>query len=322
MSVFGKLLTMFAAIGLFILLIALILLVAGKIKEGKGGRRIGVLLAAPTLVGLSIVVVYPAIRTIYQSLFNVNGDRFVGVANYIKVLTAPSMLIVLRNTAIWVILAPLFATAIGLVYAVLVDRARFEVVAKSLIFLPMAISFVGASIIWKFMYEYRSPSESSGQIGLLNQVVYWLGGNPQQWLLTSPWNTLFLIIPMVWVQAGFSMTVLSAAIKAIPADITEGAMLDGAGGLAMFRYITLPSIRGPLIVVWTTVALWTLKVFDIVRTMTGGQFKTSVLANEFFTQTFRNGDQGLGATLATLLFVLVLPIVIYNVRQMRRQEAS
>jgi alpha-glucoside transport system permease protein len=213
------------------------------------------------------------------------------------------------------------ATAIGLLYAVLIDKARLESFAKSLIFLPMAISFVGASIIWRFVYEYRPEQGNVRQIGLLNQVLVWLGGTPQQWLIESPINTFLLIVVMIWIQAGFAMTVLSAAIKAIPDDIVEAARLDGVTALGMFRFVTLPSIRPAVVVVLTTIAIATLKVFDIVRTMTGGQFNTSVVANEFYSQSFRSDNQGLGAALAVLLFVLVIPIVVYNIRQLRASEA-
>jgi alpha-glucoside transport system permease protein len=155
------------------------------------------------------------------------------------------------------------------------------------------------------------------QIGLLNQVLVWLGGSPQQFLLNAPWNTFFLIVVMIWIQAGFAMTVLSAAIKAIPDDIIEAARLDGVSGFGLFRYVTVPSIRPALVVVLTTIGIGTLKVFDIVITMTGGSFDTSVVANEFYSQSFRADNSGLGSALAILLFILVIPIVIYNIRQMR-----
>ena len=202
----------------------------------------------------------------------------------------------------------------------LVDRTRFESLAKTLIFLPMAISLVGASIIWKFVYEYRPDQGNIQQIGLANQILVWLGLEPYQFLLNQPWNTLFLIAVMIWIQAGFAMTVLSAAIKAIPDDITEAARLDGLHGVGMFRFITVPSIRPALVVVLTTIAMGTLKVFDIVRTMTGGNFNTSVVAYEFYTQSFRAQNAGLGAALAVILFVLVIPIIVYNVRQLRLSE--
>lgn len=320
MDVVQKLGMMFAAIGAFVLLVAVVLLIAGRFRGRSEARNVGILFVAPTLIGLAVAVVYPALRTIYQSFLDRNADGFVGFDNYARVFSSPDQLMVLRNTAFWVIASPFAATALGLLYAVLVDRARLEALAKSLIFLPMAISFVGASIIWKFVYEYRPDQPGVEQIGLLNQIVVWFGGTPQQWLLNAPLNSAFLVVVLIWSQAGFAMTVLSAAIKGIPTDIIEAARIDGASGIGLFRYVTLPSIRPSVVVVFTTVALWTLKVFDIVRTMTGGQFQTSVLANEFYTQMFRVGDRGLGATLAVLLFVLVLPVVFYNIRQMRRME--
>ena len=274
---------------------------------------------APTLVVIAIGLLYPAARTVYESFFDASGSSFVGLGNYETMLTDGDQLQILRNTAVWVVATPLVSTFIGLVYAVLVDGARFERFAKALIFLPMAISLVGASIIWKFVYDYKGSGED--QIGVLNGLLQALGFDTYRFLLTEPWNTLFLIVILIWVQAGFAMTILSASIKAIPDDIVEAARLDGVGGLRMFRYITVPSIRPALIVVLTTISIATLKVFDIVRTTTGGNFGTSVLSYEFYVQSFRSFDQGLGAALATALFVLVSPIVIYNIRQMRRVEA-
>ena len=220
------------------------------------------------------------------------------------------------------VVTPFVATLIGLVYAIIVDGARMEAAAKALIFLPMAISLVGASIIWKFIYAYRPDQGNIKQYGLLNQLVVWAGGSPQQWLLNAPWNTLFLIVILIWIQAGFAMTILSAAIKAIPEEIVEAARLDGVGALGMFRYVTLPTIRPATVIVLTTIAIGTLKVFDIVRTMTGGNFGTSVVADEFYSQTFRSDNQGLGAALAVLLFIMVIPIVAYNVRQLRASEEA
>jgi alpha-glucoside transport system permease protein len=180
-------------------------------------------------------------------------------------------------------------------------------------------------VIWKFLYDYKQvrlvDGEPTQQIGLVNQLIQWSGGDPQNLLVIEPLNTFLLIVVMIWIQAGFAMTVLSAAIKAIPDDIVEAARLDGVGGLRMFFSITLPSIRPAVVVVLTTIAIGVLKVFDIVRTMTGGQFGTSVVANEFYAQSFRSSDFGLGSALAILLFILVLPIVIYNVRQMRKVDA-
>jgi len=320
-SSFEKFLTMGLAVLLFVAVVGVILFIASRIGGRKSDRAVALLFLLPTVVMLAVGLVYPGVRTIVQSFFDAAGSSFVGLANYETIVSSSEQLTVLRNTLLWVVLTPFVATLVGLLYAILVDKSRFESAAKALIFLPMAISFVGASIIWKFIYEYRPDQANVRQIGLLNQVLVWLGGSPHQWLVNSPWNTFFLIVVMIWIQAGFAMTVLSAAIKAIPEDIVEAARLDGVGPLGMFRYVTLPSIRPATVVVLTTIGIGTLKVFDIVRTMTGGQFDTSVVANEFYSQSFRSNNQGLGAALATLLFILVIPIVAYNIRQMRASEA-
>jgi alpha-glucoside transport system permease protein len=320
-TVAEKFLRMGLAIGLFVAVLGLILFIASRFKGRSADRWVALTLLAPTAIMVSVGLLYPGIRTIYQSFLNAAGTAFVGLDNYQTIFTDSGQLTVLRNTFLWVVVTPFVATGIGLLYAILIDRARFESAAKALIFLPMAISFVGASIIWKFVYEYRPDQPGVEQIGLLNQLLLMVGGTPQQWLLNEPWNNLFLIVVMIWIQAGFAMTVLSAAIKAIPEDIVEAARLDGVGRLGMFRYVTLPTIRPAVVVVLTTIAIATLKVFDIVRTMTGGAFNTSVVANEFYSQSFRSANQGLGAALAVLLFLLVVPIVAYNVRQLKAAEA-
>ncbi len=324
MSVSEKLVLMVVALLVFAAVIGIVLTVVA-VLEKRGAHRVAWFFVGPTIVLIIIGLLYPAARTIWRSLYNAAGSAFVGVDNYSRIFTSPDMLLVLRNTGFWVVVTPFVATAVGLVYAILVDGARGEAVSKALIFLPMAISFVGAGIIWKFMYDYRfvDPSLASQpqQIGLLNQIIIWLGGTPQNFMLNQPWNTFWLILVMIWIQAGFAMTILSAAIKAIPTEITEAARLDGVNSFELFRFVTVPSIRPTLVVVLTTIAIGCLKVFDIVLTMTGGQFGTSVIANEFYQQSFTRGDQGLGAALAVLLFVLVIPIVIYNVRQLRRAEA-
>jgi alpha-glucoside transport system permease protein len=314
-----KFLQMFICIIVFFGVVAVILLLTSRLRSNRGERIQFVSFVLPAIALIAIGLLYPAVNTIYSSFKNNTGSEFVGLDNYHTVFTDTQQLKVLRNTAVWVALVPTVATSIGLVYAVLVDRSRFEKFAKALIFLPMAISLVGASIIWKFVYDYRDASNT--QIGLANQALKSLGFDTYQFLLTEPWNTIFLIVIMIWVQAGFAMTLLSASIKAIPEDIVEAARLDGVGGLRMFRYITIPSIRPSLIVVLTTISITTLKAFDIVRTATGGNFGTSVLAYEFYVQSFRSNNAGLGAAIAVLIFVLVMPIVIYNVRQMRKLEA-
>ncbi|MEV6304722.1 sugar ABC transporter permease [Actinoplanes sp. NPDC051861] len=311
---------MFAAILIFAAVVGVILFIAGRFT-GKRDKAVAYLYLFPVLLMLSVGLLYPGVRTIYQSFFDAAGNAFIGIDNYKTIFTDSEQLVVLRNTAFWVLLTPFVATGVGLLYAILVDKARIESFAKALIFLPMSISFVAASVIWKFMYEYRPDQGNVKQIGLINQVIVWLGGKPVQLLIDSPLNTFLLIIVMIWIQAGFAMTVLSAAIKAIPDDIVEAARLDGVTPWGMFRFVTLPAIRPAVVVVLTTIAIGTLKVFDIVQTMTGGRFDTSVIANEFYSQSFRSANTGLGAALAVVLFVLVVPIVVYNIRQLRRSEA-
>ncbi|NDL60100.1 ABC transporter permease subunit [Phytoactinopolyspora mesophila] len=307
------------AILLFVVVMALILMSVDRARSVPNWALVAAFLG-PALLMLAFGLLYPMVRTIRESFFDRTGTNYIGFDNYVTMFSQSEFQTVLRNTLIWVILVPILATFIGLVYAVLVDRTRFEALAKGLIFLPMAISLVGASIIWRFVYAYRPDQEGVAQIGLINQFLVWLGFEPQQFLINAPSNTFWLLIVMIWVQTGFAMTVLSAAIKAIPDDIVEAARLDGLTGARMFRYITVPSIRPALLVVLVTVTMTTLKAFDIVRTMTGGQFETSVVANEFYTQSFRQGNFGLGATLAVFLFILVIPVVIYQVRQLRLSE--
>jgi alpha-glucoside transport system permease protein len=316
-SVWGKFLLMFFAIAVFAAIFGLILFLASLFKGREGEKAQGALFVLPAVFFVGVGLVYPAILTIIQSLKGRTGDGPWSISNYTQMFTEPELLTVLRNTAAWVILVPFFATAIGLLYAILIDRARGEAFAKALIFLPMAISMVGASIIWKFVYQYKPTA--SPQIGILNAFLKAIGLETQQFLIDAPRNTFMLIIIMIWIQTGFAMTVLSAAIKAIPDEIIEAAKLDGVQGFKMFRFITLPSIRAALVVVLTTIGIGTLKVFDVVRTMTGGQFETSVVANEFYAQSFRYNAAGLGAALAVLLFVLVIPIVVYNIIQMRKE---
>ncbi|QNN54213.1 carbohydrate ABC transporter permease [Nocardioides mesophilus] len=320
MSTGEKLVQLVIVIALFVGVMAVVLVIADRLKSKRGESLQTVAFLLPAVLMIGIGLLYPAVRTMYESFRNAASTGFVGFENYQTIFTNGDQLTVLRNTALWVILTPILATFIGLVYAILIDRSRFEKFAKALIFLPMAISLVGASLIWKFVYDYRSTEND--QIGLANQILKSLGFDTYRFLLTDPWNTIFLVVILIWVQAGFAMTILSASIKAIPDDIVEAAKLDGVSGVRMFRYITVPSIRPSLIVVLTAISITTLKVFDIVRTATGGNFKTSVLAYEFYVQSFRSFNNGLGAALAVLLFVLVLPIVIYNIRQMRRLEAQ
>ncbi len=321
MTTSEKLVQMVIAIALFYGVMAVILLLTQRLRSRRGERIQAAAFLGPTLALIAVGLLYPAIVTVWQSLHGsaTFNPPFVGLDNYKDLFTNSQQVKVLRNTLLWVLLTPTLSTGIGLLYAVLVDRVKFEKFAKAMLFLPMAISMVGASIIWKFVYNYKSGE--STQIGLLNQILVWLHLDTYNFLLEDPWNTIFLIVILIWIQAGFAMTLLSASIKAIPEDMLEAARLDGVGAWQMFRHITVPSIRPTLIVVLTTITIATLKVFDIVQTATGGNFNTSVLAYEFYRQNFVAGNQGLATTIAVVIFLLVTPIVIYNVRQMRKLEA-
>lgn len=317
---FGEMLLALAG---FFGILLVIFFVAGR-AVGRFQRPLAIVVFAGPAVLLMIAgLVVPAIRTFvfsFQSQAMVN-PKFVGLDNYKWAFTNPDEQQVLINTVLWIAVAPLLATGFGLVLALLADRMprRSEAVTKSLIFLPMAISFVGASIIWKFVYEARSSSVP--QVGLLSEVVMKLGwDNPPNWILWQPWNNFLLMVIMVWVETGFAMVVLSAAIKAIPGEVIEAAEIDGATGFSLFRRVTVPMIRSTLVVVLTTIMITVLKVFDIVRTVTGGNFGTSVVSNEMYNQTFVQFSPGRGTALAVILFVGVIPLIAYNVVQLRRER--
>jgi len=319
-TVLPNILLLLIGIAVFGVLVVLIFWLAERTKDKTQNRLKYFVFLGPALLLLVIGLIYPAIRTLFLSLFDASSANFIGLNNYIWAFTQPEILLVLRNTLIWTIVVPIASTAIGLAIAYLTDRMRYAGLVKSLIFMPMAISFVGASIIWKFVYNYE-PDLSKPDIGVLSAIVKALGGTPPNWLLTAPINTFLLIAVMVWIQTGFAMIVLSAAMKAIPDDVVEASMLDGAKGWSRFRRITVPMIWSSVVVVLTTITVSSLKVFDIIRTMTGGNFQTSVIANEMYQQSFTALDYGRGGALAIILFVGVLPLIIYNLRQVRKERA-
>jgi alpha-glucoside transport system permease protein len=277
----------------------------------------------PALVILSVFLIYPVINTILLSLKDSQGNEFIGLGNYAFVFTDDSMLRAIRNTAGWVVLVPLVAVSIGLVFATLVDRLRRgEAVAKSLIFLPMAISFVGASVTWRLVYSFR-PEGFGSNIGLLNGIMQAFGQEPVSWLDTQPWNNLLLMVIMIWMQTGFAMVVLSAAIKSIPDEIIEAARIDGASEMQVFRRITVPMILPTIAVVTTYMVINALKVFDIVFVMGSAETQgTEVIAERMIRWFFILNNDGRGAAIAVVLFVAIVPIMIWNVRRFREQEAT
>ncbi len=292
--------------------------VLARLPERVGSRILPYLFVGPALAILIWFLALPALRTLWISLFNADSSKFIGLGNYTSIFRDPGMLEVFRNNLLWLVVGTTLVVVIGLLISVLADRSRFESLAKTIIFMPMAISFVGAGIIWNFVYVYRQAGEP--QIGLLDAAVTGLGGQPQAWTtLLQPWNNLFLIVIMVWLQVGFAMVLFSAAIKGIPAELTEAARVDGATERQVFARVTVPMIRGTIITVSTTVIILTLKIFDIVIVMTGGQFGTGVIGTEFYRQYFTNRNFGIGSALAVILLIAVIPVMIYNLRRFRSQ---
>ena len=313
-----KFTSVFSAIAVFFIVLGVLITIAGR-ANGKKARPIAlVIFLGPALVLLLAGLIIPAIRTFVFSFMNPDSNGWVGFDNYYWMTQDPNVKTIMVNTILWIMVVPIFTAALALLLAIMLDRIKHESIPKSLLFMPMAISFVGASIIFKFVYEYRDPGEV--QIGLLSTIVDFLGGTPKDWMLSKPLNTFLLMIIYVWTQMGFGMVILSAAIKAVPADIVEASSLDGASGWRLFRNITFPMIKGTFIVVLATGVVGSLKLFDIVRTMTGGNFGTNVLANEMYSQVFVQFDQGKGSALAIVLFLLVTPILIYNIRSLRKER--
>ena len=272
---------------------------------------------APALIILGFFLVYPSIETLYLSFFGRNSNEFVGLKNYIYAFTDDSMVMAFRNNAMWLIFFTILSVSIGLLLAVLLDRVRYERVLKLIIFLPMAISMVGAGVIWKFIYSYRPPGTS--QIGLLNAIVDYLGGEPVGWLIQRPWNNLFIIIVGVWIWTGFCMVVFSADYKNIPKHLIESARLDGANEWQVFWKIVLPLMKPTIAVVATTMIVFVLKIFDFVYLMTNGNFDTEVIANRMY-KMFQYPDFGKASTLAVILLLLVIPMMLINIRRFRRQR--
>ena len=280
----------------------------------------------PAIAILIWYLAFPSVRTFWISLYGRDGPasgEFVGLANYVAVFTDRLMREAFRNNIVfWMLMATPLTVILGLLVAVLADRSKFERVSKSMIFTPMAISFVGAGVIWNFIYEVKPAGLP--QIGLLNAIVVGLGGEPQAWpayTAIAPWNNIFLVIIVAWLQAGFAMVLFSAALKGIPEEILEAARVDGATEVQVFFRIMIPYIMGTIITVTTTIVIFTLKIFDVVWVMTGGQFGTEVIATQFYRQSFIARNSGFGSAIAIILLIAVIPVMIYNLRQFREQEA-
>lgn len=275
------------------------------------------LFVGPAIGLLGWLLLVPTVRTLIMSFQDASSDKFVGFANYAAIFTNRLLQTALRNNLLWVVFGATACVVLGLLIAVLADRSSFERLAKAIVFMPMAISMVAAGVIWKFIYYYQPGDE---QIGLLNAIVVQFGGEPQAWTsMTQPWNNLFLIAILVWMQTGFAMVIFSAALKGVPEDILEAARVDGAGEFRIFFRIIVPFIAATILSVTTTIIVFTLKIFDVVMVMTGGQYDTEVVATQFYRQFFMYQNFGYGSTLAIVLLIAVTPVIVFNLRQIRKQ---
>ena len=275
---------------------------------------------APALLILMFFLVYPIFNTFYLSFLDKGSKSFAGLSNYIFAFTKKPMLIAFRNNLLWLIVFTVFTVSLGLILAVLFDRVRYESVVKSIIFLPMAISFVGAGVIWKFVYTYRPAG--TPQIGFLNAVLSKFPNfEPIGWLVNKLTNNFALIFVGIWIWVGFCMVILSAAYKGIPKELLEAARIDGANELQVFRRIIIPMMKPTIAVVATTMVINVLKVFDIVYVMTNGQFDTEVIANRMYKEMFQFHNFGRASAIAVILLLVIIPVMIINVRRFREQEA-
>ncbi len=272
----------------------------------------------PALIILTWYLFLPTMRSLYLSFFDAQSKNFVGLANYIFAFTDNKMLESFVNNLMWIVLGTGGSVGFGLIIALLADRSQFEKVFKSIIFMPMAISFVGAGVIWRFVYAYKPAGED--QIGILNAITSLFGGAPQAWFTIKPWNNIFLIIILVWLQTGYAMVIISAALKGVPSTIIDAGRIDGASEFRVIRSIIIPYIFSTLVTVSTTIVIISLKIFDIVFTMTNGNYGTEVIASMQYKQMFRFYHYGRGSAIAIVLVIAVIPVMWYNLRQFSKRE--
>ena len=265
----------------------------------------------PAIFALGLYLVYPVIGSFWRSMFNRSGETFIGLGNYTQMFSEEGFRTALLNNILWALVVPAGATFLGLLVAQLTDKLRWGNIAKSLIFMPMAISFVGASLIWKFVYA------NDPEIGIINALRDTVGMSPIDPLQIPFWNNFFLMVILIWIQTGFAMVILSAALRGIPEETIEAAIIDGANPFQIFFKIKVPQIMGTIVVVWTTITILVLKVFDIVYAMTGGNFDTEILPSYMMDYMFR--DDGRATAVAFVIMIIVLPVMIWNIRQARRE---
>ena len=295
-------------------------------RGARSGRNINLanslrpwLFLFPALLALGLYLVYPVFNSIWLSFHDQSGENFVGFANFAWLFADSRFHESILNNALWLLVVPAASTLLGLLAAGITDRISWGNIAKSLIFMPMAISFVGAAVIWKFIYDFSGYDIE--EIGLLNALVVFFGGDAQAWITIAPRNSFFLMAVLIWIQTGFAMVIISAALRAIPEETTEAAVLDGASPMQVFWKIQVPQIWTTLAVVWTTITILVLKVFDIVLAMTNGQWGSQVLANLMFDWMFRGNDSGRASSVALVIMLLVIPIMVVNMRNTRRESS-
>jgi alpha-glucoside transport system permease protein len=294
--------------------------------EGLPGRLSRLLMPyaflAPGYALIALMLLYPAVQTINYSFANADATAYVGLENYRTVLGSEEFQSAILNNILWLIIVPALTVIFGVIVAVLADKlpTTGEKVSKSTIFLPMAISFVGASTIWLLVYQYDPPNEDP--TGLLNAVWRGLGGEPQTWLQNSTLrlNSILMMVILIWLQVGFAMILMSSAIKGVPEDTLEAARIDGASELQIFFRVVIPQIKGTIITVFITVVILVLKVFDIVYVLTNGRDKTQVIANLFFKKLFQDSQSGQASAIVVILLIAVTPVLVYQVRHFRREE--
>lgn len=308
-----------AALALYYLLNKLAEILPGRLEH----RVKPYLYILPAYLAITVYLLYPAIQTIINSFKDAAGVEYVGFENYTELLGSDDFRDTLFNTLLWIAIVPAGTVIMGLAVATLADRLqpRGENLIKTIVFLPMAISLVGASVVWNFVYEARPAGQP--QVGLQNAVIGAFGIDPISWLEldTLHLNSLFLMVVLLWSQVGFSMVLLSAAVKGVPIDTLEAARIDGANEKAIFFRVIVPQIKGTIITVFITVTIGVMKVFDIIYTMTNGRFNTNVIGNEFWRQLGTFFNNGAAAAIVVMLMIAVIPIMVYQVRHFRAEEA-
>jgi len=320
----NTLLTVVAGVGAALVLFWILNKIA-ELLPGRWEDRVKpYLYILPAVAAICLYVIYPGIQTIVYSLANAQSTQYVGFQNYSSLFKSNGFRDTLLTTLVWIAVAPLAAVVLGLIVATLVDRLKpgAEKTAKTIVFFPMAISAVGAATVWRFVYATAPPGDT--QVGLQNAIVTAFGADPVAWLEQRTFyiNTFFLIIMFLWLQVGFSMVLLSSAIKGVPVDTIEAARVDGATELQSFRRVVVPQIMATVVTVYVTVMIGVLKLFDVVYVMTNGRANTNVLATEFFNQLFTNFNNGYAAAIVVILMVAVIPVMVFQIHQFRIQEAN